>query len=510
MKASYLDSFAYQFEYGFKKLTEKGAVFTNANHFHAITTTAAGHATIATGNYPSKNGIVGNDVYLRSENKWEYSILDTSIQFEGLENCTLEKVSAKNLLTPSFGDYQKLRNPKSKVFSVALKDRSSILMGGKNADRAYWFDSKSTQMVSSDYYNYPFQLWIKDFTGKQVMNEEIDYGWEISSDLEPNKATSIDSFVQENGSFYAWFPHSIKTFNPTKVNTDFEGNFLWSSPFGDQFVLKFSEQLISNEKLGADKNCDILTVGLSAADYIGHQFGPNSLEVLDYYNRLDEYLGSYIDFLDENVGKNKYLLVLTADHGVASFPEIITANGGDAKRVSKVTFSADMTRIDKVLQTYFGLEKTTFKKWASHGIEPDFEYLTSAMIDSSNYLSKLEELLKELDYITEVYTEDDILDAACHKAYIEEFRNSFYPNKNMYVQLLSKLNYLLNYNDYGTTHGTPYVYDTQVPLIFYGFGIKPSNISKSVRTVDIAPSILSILGIETYETMDGKSILTGK
>ena len=266
MKGSYLDSFAYEFEHGLAELVNNGIVYKNANHFHANTTTAAGHAAIATGTYPSHSSIVGNDVYNKKLNQWEYSILDTTIQFIGIENCNLAKVSAKNLLTYSFGDYQKMANPNAKTFSVALKDRAAILMGGKNADRAFWFDGTSTQMVSSNYYSSAFPLWVKNFNGKQVMADEIAEGWNISNDLELNNTTANDSFANEDGSFYPWFPHNINTFNPLVRKNNLEGSFLWSSPYGDEYVLKFSEKLIISEQLGKDKNCDVLTVGLSAAD----------------------------------------------------------------------------------------------------------------------------------------------------------------------------------------------------------------------------------------------------
>jgi len=507
MKGEFIDSFANNFESGLKELSINGVVYKNTNHFHSNTTTAAGHATIATGKYPSKNGIVGNDVYNRNTNKWEYSILDTSIRFVGLENCTLEKVSAKNLIGLSIGDWQKNSDTNAQVYSVALKDKSAILMGGKNADRAFWFDGQSTQMVSSNYYKQPFPEWAKEFNGKSVMAKEIAEGWNLSADLQPNTTTTGDSIPTENGRFYPWFPHNLTTFNPDLVKNDLEGNFLWRSPYGDQFVLKFSEQLILNNKLGKDKHCDVLTIGLSSADYIGHQFGPNSLETLDYYNKMDNFLGDYIAFLDKNVGRNKYLLVLTSDHGVAQLPEVATSQGKDAKRILRETFKNDMAFIDKGLQSIYGLNKSTFKEVSGSGIEPNFDYLNENAIDSSEYIIQLISHLKSLTYIAEAYSEFDIKDSACPKMYIEEVRNSYYPNKNPFVYLLAKPNYLIDYGANGTSHGTPYTYDTHVPLIFYGNKKKPRINNNAVNTVDIAPTILYILGIKPTEKLDGKVLL---
>lgn len=507
MRADYLDSFDFEFEYGLKTLKTEGLVYKNANHFHANTTTAAGHATLATGTFPSHSSIVGNDVYNRETNEWEYSILDTSIQFVGLENCNLEKVSAKNLETYSIGDHLKINDSESKSYSVALKDRAAILMGGKNANRAYWFDTESTQMVSSDYYSSPFPEWVKTFTGKIVMAEEMEYGWEKSADLQAISTTSPDSFYNETGKMNAWFPHTLSNFAADVPANKLEGDFLWLTPFGDQFALKFSEQLILNEELGKDKNCDMLTVGLSSADYIGHHFGPNSLEILDYYNKLDEYLGSYIQFLDENIGKKKYVLVLSADHGVVPFPEISASQGIDAKRISKDRFQSDMSLIDQELQVLFNLDQTTFKNISSTGVEPNFEYLTTKNIDSLIYIEQLSDLLKNLDYIAEVYSDFDIYDSSCQKMYIEEMRNSYYSGKNMFVQFISKPYYLINYKQFGTSHGTPYDYDTRVPLLFYGKGIKPKTVIESVRTVDLAPTVLDILNIEPSLQLDGKSLI---
>ncbi|NBV56330.1 MAG: hypothetical protein EBR72_00765 [Bacteroidetes bacterium] len=191
MRGDYMSRYRSDFNGGLKYLAENSQSFLNTHHNHANTSTAPGHATIATGCHPSNNGITNNSIYYRNTQKSHYSILDTSINFVGITNCTLTKSSAKNLLKPSIGDIVKSYNPKSKSYSVSLKDRASILMGGHDANRAFWFDATSTQMVSTDYYAEPFPDWVKNYLGKEVMADDVAKGWL----LHPKIRTTYDLYI---------------------------------------------------------------------------------------------------------------------------------------------------------------------------------------------------------------------------------------------------------------------------------------------------------------------------
>lgn len=506
MKSEYLTRFNPQLNAGFKYLLDSAHVFGNAFHNHATTTTAAGHATLATGYFPSNNGIIDNTVYNRMLGYKHYSIEDTSVQFVGIEHCQLNKVSAKHLLKNTLGDYVKQADELSKTYSVALKDRASILMGGKNANRAFWFDAASTQMVSTDQYEEDFPEWIKTFTGMAKMKKEIEQGWILEPSFFPLPSISSDSFEREKGRFLPWFPHTMASFDTLKVSDNKPGTFLWNTPYGDAFVLEFAHQLILSEQLGKDEHTDVLTIGLSAADIIGHHFGPNSYEVLDYYSKMDRYLASFIERLDNTVGKDNYIVVLTSDHGVAAMPEYLADQGVDAKRIDAVQFETDLAAINKSLKNQFSIDQDIILKADYGGIEPNFEALGFAHHNTEDVLYELTNQLEKLDYIAGAYNFLDVYDTLCAKAFITQIRNSHRDEFGYFIKLVPKENYLIDMGANGTTHGSPYDYDTHVPLLIKQPNTTGKKITQRVQTVDIVPTILEMLGIATQENFDGKSL----
>lgn len=506
MKSEYLTRFNPQLNAGFKYLLDSAHVFGNAFHNHATTTTAAGHATLATGYFPSNNGIIDNTVYNRMLGYKHYSIEDTSVQFVGIEHCQLNKVSAKHLLKNTLGDYVKQADELSKTYSVALKDRASILMGGKNANRAFWFDAASTQMVSTDQYEEDFPEWIKTFTGMAKMKKEIEQGWILEPSFSPLPSISSDSFEREKGRFLPWFPHTMASFDTLKVSDNKPGTFLWNTPYGDAFVLEFAHQLILSEQLGKDEHTDVLTIGLSAADIIGHHFGPNSYEVLDYYSKMDRYLASFIERLDNTVGKDNYIVVLTSDHGVAAMPEYLADQGVDAKRIDAVQFETDLAAINISLKNQFSIDQDIILKADYGGIEPNFEALGFAHHNTEDVLYELTNQLEKLDYIAGAYNFLDVYDTLCTKAFITQIRNSHRDEFGYFIKLVPKENYLIDMGANGTTHGSPYDYDTHVPLLIKQPNTTGKKITQRVQTVDIVPTILEMLGIATQENFDGKSL----
>lgn len=507
MKSEYLTRFNPQLEAGFKHLLDSGLVYSNAHHNHAVTTTAAGHAALATGFFPSSNGIIDNTVYNRALEYRHYSIEDTSVRFVGIENCELNRVSSELLLKNSLGDWVKKSDNLSKTYSVALKDRASILMGGKNANRAFWFDAASTQMVSTDHYAEEFPEWATSYKANDIMKDDIAQGWALDESFVKLPSIHTDSFEQEKGSFLPWFPHTIASFDTLRVPENKAGSFLWNSPYGDAFVLNFAHQLIVNHDLGQDEHTDVLTIGLSAADVIGHHFGPNSYEVLDYYNKMDFYIADFIQQLNTTVGEDNYILVLTADHGVAAMPEYLAQQGIDAKRIQGEQFDADLGSINRQLQSEFGMTEDIILKANYSGVEPNLEALAAAGIDEKAVVSKLTSELENLTYIAGAYSFWDIKDSSCTKPFISLMRNSHREEYGYFIKLVPKENYLIDMRATGTTHGTPYAYDTHVPLI-----IKlPSKVSKTVSdkayTVDIVPTVLDLLGVSSTEKFDGQSLV---
>ena len=507
MRGDYLETFNSQFEGGLLDFYTNGAFYTNTRHNHAITTTAAGHATIATGFFPSHHGIVTNTVYNRELGYSHYSIEDSTVNFIGIDSCSLNKVSAKRLMKSSFGDILKQHNENSKTYSVALKDRASILMGGKNANRAFWFDVASTQMVSTDYYKEEFPKWVQNYKADSVMSTAIHHGWKLDPAFATLSSTNSDSFSREKGSFKPWFPHTIESFDTNRIRQHEVGSFMWNTPFGDEYVLNFGYNIISHEELGKDENCDILTIGLSAADIIGHHFGPDSYEVLDYYNKLDKYLADFMSKVNTQVGKENVVYILTSDHGVAPMPEVLAGRGLDAKRIENEKYDTDILAIDLKLQQKYNLDSSCILRANYNGVEPHFLYLNEKGIDSIDFVNSLQHELSNLDYIQETFSFFELNSEQSNKEYFEQMKNSHSNDYGVFVKILGKENYLIDMRENGTTHGTPYPYDTHVPLIFLGRGIPAHKNSDKSYTVDIAPTILSILKIEPKTPFDGR-ILT--
>lgn len=492
------------FQGGFERLYSQGNVYNETHHRHAVTTTAAGHATLATGFVPRNNGIVNNTVYNRALGFSHYCIWDTTVLYVGIDSCDLNLVSADNLKKPTLGDYVKQADKQSKSYSIALKDRASILMGGKNANRAFWFDAKSTQMVSTDYYAESFPTWAKNFKANQRFAQALVYGWNYEEKPTPQFTHPNDSFEQECGTFHPWFPHSVSSMDTQRVRENQEGAFMWNTPYGDAFVLDFAQELIAQEKLGTDEHTDILTVGLSAADIIGHQFGPNSKEVLDYYDKLDDFLEEFIVSLEKSIGRENLLIVLTADHGVAPLPEVLAERGQDAQRISKTQYDLDISQIDSQLMLEYGVDEHTILRANYNGAEPNFPYLNVQGIDSIDFVNSLMNKLEALPYIDQCYSFFDYSDESCNKPFIDLMRNSHRPEYEYFVKILGKPHYLVDMRSCGTTHGTPYGYDTHVPLVFYGGALSSKWNSDSTYTVDIVPTVLDYLNQEAKANFDGQ------
>ena len=222
---------------------------------------------------------------------------------------------------------------------------------------------------------------------------------------------------------------------------------------------------------------------------------------------MDVYLEDFINCLNTNVGEHNYILVLTSDHGVASFPEFSNVRD-TAYRITQSVFHTDINLIDKKMRKIFNLDTTSILLASYDGVEPNFNAIAATAVDSADFVDSLTMLLKELYYIEECYSFYDIQSKLCSKQFIENARNSFNPNHGYFIKLLPTKGSLIDMREYGTTHGTPYSYDTHVPLIFYSSSLKPMSIKKEVYTVDIAPTLLSMLGIERYKEMDGEVIIS--
>ena len=501
MRPDYLTQFESLYHEGMSRLLHEGARFARAYHDHTNTETAVGHATIVSGLIPSKHGIVGNDWYEHETKKYIYCCDDT---FRIIGKPADDGRSPRRLLTSTIGEWLKRSSPRSKVVSIALKDRAAILMGGHNADAAFWYDRKSGDFVTSTYYPQNHPEFLAMFNGLHMADSFFHEGWtRLAADslYLAFAPSAVDS------AYLQLLPHFPHAFDKTRGKPpDDYYKRVYATPFGDLLSFRLGEKAVQEYELGTDNSPDLLFISCSSADAIGHAYGPSSPEVMDYYLRLDNYLGELFASLDRKVGREYYSVVLSSDHGVMPLPEELKKQGLPAKRLSFDSARADMKKIGADVASELQLSSSVV---ADCGYEVILDYGPAGAHDvtKENLQNMVAARLRQLSYIADVYTISELLSSKTHdRLYLSMFRNVARADRgpDIYLRFAK---YCLSTNDpIGTSHGSPYEYDTHVPLIIAGSGILAGNYSDSVRTVDVAPTVAEMLGIAVPDSLDGHSL----
>jgi predicted AlkP superfamily pyrophosphatase or phosphodiesterase len=499
MRADYLDRFADTYEGGLAAL-RRGAVFTDAHQDHAFTQTAAGHATISTGLFPQHHGIIANEWFDRPSQQTLYSVADSTMPLVGYPDEPGR--SPANLRSSAFGDWLREQRPGSKVFSVAAKDRAAILMGGRRANGAYWYLPASGRFVTSRYYRDGYPRWVNQFN---AIGPDRYFGTTWTK-LLPDSAygqSREDNFPAEADGEHTTFPHTIGP-DTTEVTRGFYEALLYT-PFADELTLAFAREMVINESMGRDATTDILFLGLSATDFIGHRYGPFSQEIEDQFLRLDRSLGTFFAFLDSTVGTGRYTVVLSADHGVLPMPEELTRRGIESRRVPFSELAPALTAaLDEALRDSIISERPR----VSYNNGLVFRFADRVSGDAARALRTLVATrLRELPAVVDAYTYDELLDDTNHRPGIDIFRRSFDRDRAPDIAIQLQERDLLGGEPTGTSHGTSYDYDTHVPVVLWGAGVTPGRFDRTVRTVDIAPTVAQMLGITPPHQLDG-SVLT--
>jgi predicted AlkP superfamily pyrophosphatase or phosphodiesterase len=492
MRADYFERYGPEFTGGLGRLYREGLVYANADLNFASSETGPGHATLATGSYPRTHGILANEWIDPQTRKKVYCVVDSgAAQVEGEGGY----YSPKNLVVTAFGDWLKVHSLSSKVISVSAKDRAAILMGGKQPDYAFWYDRKTGRMVTSSYYTQVLPQWMKDFNAANWVDKNLPAAWEKLKSEEVYAANGPDEMAGE----LKWgddssFPHAF-------LEERKKGDIL-TSPYGDLLVLDFARAAIAGERLGQRKVVDMLAIGLSCTDYVGHAFGPNSHEVHDHLLRLDAALGKFLEELENEFGEGKVLVALSADHGVLPLPEYLTQfKKENARRVrvdQELTPKAEALK--QKLQHEFASPEPII-------IEKDFlNYAAAAQrgLDSLALENKVRAELLKIDALADVYFRRELLEEKKNdRAYIDLFRRSYYPERGEDFQIRYCENCLITSYPTGTTHGSPYRYDVHVPVIFFGAGIQPGRVDRAIHTVDVAPTLAKFLGYDFPQRVEG-------
>jgi predicted AlkP superfamily pyrophosphatase or phosphodiesterase len=498
VRQEYLERFKPLFgEGGFRRLLAGGASFSNCRYVHFPTFTAPGHGTVLTGTTPSNNGIIGNWWFDRLSGEFVTSVSDKSRKLLGVP--TGPAASPHRLIGTTLGDELRMSsNNRSKVIGVAFKDRSAILPAGKDANLAVWFDAASGLFVTSDYYADRLPDWVEKINATKPADKFFGARWER---ILPEKAYETVAVADDqpgedlSPGGTRTFPHII-TGGLDKPGPRFY-NALEDSPFASEMLLDLAKAAIDNEKLGVDDEPDILSIGFSANDEAGHLYGPHSQEVADLTLRTDRLLASLLGFLDSRIGRQNYLVVVTADHGVAPTPEYATDHKLNGQRISPDTVRQ---AIEHQLSARFGegkwIEEQAARLVADLSVYLNRSTITGKGLDPAVVERAAGDAALSIPGVYRAYTRTEMLSGRFPKDLIGTLvANGFHPERSPDVILIPEPMSIVWANKGGTTHGSPYSYDTHVPLIFYGSRVKPGVYSTVCSPCDIAPTLAVLFGV---------------
>jgi predicted AlkP superfamily pyrophosphatase or phosphodiesterase len=498
----HLDGFQDVYTGGFKRLLDEGVVFEQAYHDHAKTHTSPGHATIATGTVPARHGIVANRWYDRKHGFADtYSARDTSVSL--VSRPDVAGASPHNLLTETIGDRLKSKSPDSKVIAVALKDYAAVMMGGRQPDAVYWYNMDTGKYCSSTYYMTVYPQWVAEFNAARHADGYLDAVWTKTKPETRFERSREDAFATEADGEHTTFPYSLSGVAEAMGESFYD--FLRHTPFADELTLRFAAAIVDNESLGRDEATDLLFVGCSAADYVGHEWGPYSQEAEDYYLRLDGFLETFFQLLDSKVGPGEYTVVLTSDHGVLPMPEQLTARGTDAGRIAPKRYAADVDGVAARVARDLGVTVDVVRL-TKRGLVLNDTAAAEAGITPARLRARVAQELGELPYIADVFTYDELLagGGSVQRQHFPLFVNNFHPDRGPDLYVVLAMNYLLSGSGLGTTHGSCYDYDRRVPLVFLGKGVRGERLPHPARTVDIVPTLARVMGIDPGDELDGR------
>jgi predicted AlkP superfamily pyrophosphatase or phosphodiesterase len=483
---------------GLARLLQDGAFFSNAHYTHVPTYTACGHATFMSGATPAMHGIIGNEWWDRETNKRITSVSDDKVTLLGPGNAGATGSSPRRLLGSTIGDELRLSTgAQSKVIGIALKDRSAILPVGKRPTAAYWFDEKNGGFITSNYYVPDLPDWVKKFSTENKPEAYFGRKWERLLPEAAYARSRPDNAPEEKSAYGNVFPYTING-GETKPGPRFFTQFSLT-PFANEFTLAFAKAAIENEGLGADAVPDLLTISLSANDLLGHTFGPYSQEVQDMTLRTDRQLAEFFSYLDRKIGMSNVIIVLSADHGVAPIPEMVAAMGFGGR----ISLRAVPAEVEKALTSRYG-QGEWVKQFVNGNIYLDEGLLESKKIDAKTAESVACEAVEKIQGMAACYKRSDIIIGQLpHNRITDAVVRGFHPARSGNLIVVPEPYWFFG-ELMGTTHGTPYAYDTHVPVIFLGPGFVRGEYMTESSPADIAPTLARVLDLTPPSTYVGR------
>jgi predicted AlkP superfamily pyrophosphatase or phosphodiesterase len=500
MRFDYLTRFNSLYKGGLRRLLDQGAVFTNAKYRHANTETGPGHSVILSGRHASHSGIVANTWYDPLLKK-SINVVDDPVQLPvGGKG---RGASPTNFIGFTVGDILKHDSPQSKVVGVSMKDRSAILMGGRRADAAYWFENEGGNFITSTYYMTTAPEWLKQWNARKFADQYSGRLWER---LLPDTKV-YEKYAGEDAVEGEWdrkditFPHRIRQAPPLKgYYEDFR-----RTPFADEMVLQAALEAMKAHGLGEDAVTDILAVGFSATDVVGHTYGSDSQEAMDQLLRLDQTLGRLFEEVDRRVGAGQTWVVLAADHASMPLVEVAQAKGLPAKR-----FRSDA--VEAVVKEALAMQFPGVSGLIANYDSPNF-YLNEPVIAANGLKRRAVEIaivkaLKATGLFESVYTHSDVMNPDKQDdPHLPLIRNSFFEPRSPHIICTPNPYVYISDNVGGTGHGTPHDYDRHIPIVFLGPAIKAGRYPAECGPEDIAPTLAEMLALKGFEKETDARIL---
>ncbi len=510
LRADLLNRYANSFgKRGFRYLMQNGTVYTNAQYQHANTETIVGHTTLATGAFPAQHGMIGNVWFDRDAGELAYNIedADSPILPTREQSSSGEQVdpaqklartkgrSPSVFLVPSFGDgLAAYYGGRSKIFGVSGKDRSAVAMAGKTG-KAFWYSTDNGDFVTSRYYYDDYPDWASSWNGQRKAEKYADSEWVLLSDESSYLLAGQDDrpYEVDLKGYGRTFPHRFGEAGNKLLFTQ-----LAVSPVGDELLLDFSKALINNEQLGQDAAPDYLSISFSAVDAVNHFFGPSSLENEVVILRLDNTLAELFNFIDETVGLKHSLIILSGDHGMADMPEYMTELGYAAGRlvpgeiVAKANQAGQELGIDEIVRFFY-----------RPYIYLHDEKIAGAKLDPVKVEQTIADALTDLDGINLAVSTKNM---AIQKGnpLIEQVRNNQHVTRSGDIYIIQEPYwFLFDEGPVAAMHGSPWRYDTHVPIIFTGPSIDAQHIHRLVHPVDVAPTMAALLGMTAAAAAKG-------
>jgi predicted AlkP superfamily pyrophosphatase or phosphodiesterase len=501
MRYDYLTRFYDHYgEGGFKRMINEGFNCKN-NHFnYAPTSTGPGHASVYTGTTPASHGVIGNNWYDKENDESVYCAGDDSYASVGTKS-NAGQMSPHRMTVTTVTDELRLHTQmRGKTIAIALKDRGAVLPGGHTANAAYWFHGEDEgNWVTSSYYMDALPAWVNEFNTSGVA-QSYKKAWNTVKDISNYKESGVDDNNYEglwDGELSSVFPHN----NSDLLDKNGHFDMIKATPYGNSITTDFAIAALEHEELGKDTDTDFLAISFSSTDYVGHNFGVNSKEIQDTYLRLDTDLERLFNTLDKKVGEGEYTVFLSADHGAIEVPTYLK----DVKiPAGYVDYGAIKNKFSEFLKYKYGTEDIV-KNFSNLQVFLDHKIIKNLDLDVKQVQEDIAKEYLGYDFIERVYTGHQMWQNEYTSGIPYVLQNGYNQKRSGDVLLVLKPGFI-SYGKTGSTHGSPQIYDTHAPLLFFGKGIKKGSTVERTEIPDIAPTISALLGISFPSGSTGRPI----